>query len=402
MATVKVILKLNKLNKTGEAPLYLRVTKDRKAKFISLGYTLNPKDWNPRQCSVRKTFPEHERLNNYIIQKIAEAKGAAAEIETKSKYAPAKTLKQAILGKGNKSFFQFFADQIATLERNSQFLTAKRKQLVLDKLKKFVGDTDLTFNDITVHFLKCYEEFLRSEKIGNCTNTIHTENKIIRAIINQAIAEDEFPIEKNPFLKYKLKSEHTEKAYLTEEELKLIEDLDLKEGPRFHSRNIYVFSAYAGGLRISDIFRLKWENFDGERVTLSTQKASTTISIKLPDKALEILRIYNKQGEKPTGYIFPFLKNEVDYSDLKFYYRVTASLNTTININLKKIAELAGIQKNVHFHTSRHTWATRALRKGMRIEYVSKLMGHSNLRTTQGYAKIVNAELEKAMDVFND
>jgi site-specific recombinase XerD len=68
---------------------------------------------------------------------------------------------------------------------------------------------------------------------------------------------------------------------------------------------------------------------------------------------------------------------------------------------LKIIAAKAGIEKHISFHSSRHTFATRALKKGMRIEYVSKLMGHTNLKTTQIYAKIVNEELDKAMDVFN-
>ena len=65
---------------------------------------------------------------------------------------------------------------------------------------------------------------------------------------------------------------------------------------------------------------------------------------------------------------------------------------------IKKDLEL---KKKLNFHTSRHTWATSALRKGMRIEYVSKLMTHSNIKTTQIYAKIVNSELDNAMDIFN-
>ena len=69
--------------------------------------------------------------------------------------------------------------------------------------------------------------------------------------------------------------------------------------------------------------------------------------------------------------------------------------------NLKRIAKKAGIKKNLSFHTSRHTFATWALRKGIRIEYVSKLLGHASIKETQIYAKIVNEELDKAMEVFN-
>ena len=61
---------------------------------------------------------------------------------------------------------------------------------------------------------------------------------------------------------------------------------------------------------------------------------------------------------------------------------------------------MAETDKKIHFHTSRHTFATRALKKGMRIEYVSKLLGHSSIKTTQVYAKIVNKDLDDAMDEF--
>ena len=73
-----------------------------------------------------------------------------------------------------------------------------------------------------------------------------------------------------------------------------------------------------------------------------------------------------------------------------------------INKNLKSIATKAKISKKITFHVARHTFATIALKKGIRIEYVSKLLGHANLKETQIYAKIINEELDKAMDVFND
>ena len=97
----------------------------------------------------------------------------------------------------------------------------------------------------------------------------------------------------------------------------------------------------------------------------------------------------------------PLVNNDVDYSDPKFLHRTLSSSATYTNKDLKKIAEAAKVNKRLHFHTSRHTVATSALRKEMRLEYASKLMGHSDLRTTQIYAKIVNEELDKAMEVFD-
>jgi len=170
---------------------------------------------------------------------------------------------------------------------------------------------------------------------------------------------------------------------------------------RNHHRNIYVFATYAGGLRISDILQLRWSDYNGNRILKTTQKTKSTVSIKLPGKAKEIIEQYKSKESNPEHYIFPFLKNGIEYSD-KALLNAISSHTAYTNKDLKVIAELAEINKNIHFHTSRHTFATRALKKGMRIEYVSRLLGHSSIKTTQVYAKIVNQDLDDAMDKFFD
>jgi integrase/recombinase XerD len=198
----------------------------------------------------------------------------------------------------------------------------------------------------------------------------------------------------------KLKAGSTKKEFLTEEEIKKIEDLDLTENTMmFHHRNIYIFATYAGGMRISDILQLKWKNYDGDRILIVTKKTQNTVSVKLPMKAKEIIKLYQQDQVILENYIFPFLKNETEYTPHSMF-RAISSRTAYINKDLKKIAATAQIDKNIHFHTSRHTFATRALRKGMRIEYVSKLLGHESIKTTQVYAKIVNKDLDDAMDKY--
>ncbi len=126
------------------------------------------------------------------------------------------------------------------------------------------------------------------------------------------------------------------------------------------------------------------------------------MSIKLPNKAIEIVKSYHTKKSGPTDFIFPILDNDVDLSIPEEAYSQISSATAYINKNLKLLAKKAEIDKPLSFHISRHTRATRALRKGISIDKVSKLMGHSQLRETQIYAKIVNEELDKAMDVFND
>jgi len=115
------------------------------------------------------------------------------------------------------------------------------------------------------------------------------------------------------------------------------------------------------------------------------------------------LEVYSTASpeKKPKDFIFPLLSNSLDTTDPTLLFQAISRSTAYANKNLKVLAQKAEIDKAISFHSSRHTWATRALRKGMRIEYVSKLMGHTNIRTTQVYTKIVNEDLDTAMDVFN-
>lgn len=402
MATAKIILKQEKAKSNGEIPLYLRIIKDRKVRFISLGYSLDPKHWNAVDKVVRKSHPNAAWMNNFLAKKLSDAQKVSLELETTSEFVPSKSIKQAILGKSTGQFIAYANLYIADLEKRGKIGTYDKAKATISKLDTYIGKKDFTYSDITYYFLKKYEKYLR-EDLENSVNTIHSNMKVIRRILNEAINDELLPSEKNPFIKYKLKWDKVEKIFLREDELKALEDLELVEGSKkYHHRNIYVFAAYAGGLRIGDICQLKWENFDGERILVNTSKGEGSIvSIKLPDKALEIITLYKNEEQQPNQYVFPFLENDIDYSENpKQLFRAISSMTAYTNTDLKDLAKSAEINPKLNFNSSRHTFATRALKKGMRIEYVSKLMGHTSIKTTQIYVKIVNADLDEAMDVF--
>jgi integrase len=226
--------------------------------------------------------------------------------------------------------------------------------------------------------------------------------KDIRKLCYDAERDEILKMDKNPFRRYKLVTEYSEKSFLTEDELQKVADLVIDPRKmKYHSRNMYVFACYTGGIRISDLLQLRFNNYDGERLLIKTQKTDSMLSILVPDIARKIIDLYINDNTQANDYIFPFLKKEIDYSDPEVFYKAISSANAFINSHLKEIAKTLKFDKKMNFHTSRHTFATRALRKGMRIEYVSRLMTHTNITTTQIYAKIVNAELDTAMNIFN-
>lgn len=400
MATTKVILKKEKVNANGEAPLYIRITKDRKSNFISLGYKIKEKDWNEAQSIVKKSHPNSAWLNNYITTKLAEVQNNALEQEKQSDFIPAKTIKQAVLGQTSANFFEYAEAFKEKARPRVSIGTIEIYEIVILKIRNFTGKKGLSLNEITPLFLDKFENYLRTD-LKNGQNTIHSNFKVLRRFINEAIKDDLLPLSKNPFLKRKFPYEKTNIEFLTEEELHRMEAVEYPfDSIKSHIRNIFVFACYAGGLRVSDILMLNWSKFDGERLLLNTQKTSTTVSIKLPLKALEIINAYKPTKTNPTDLIFPFLQN-YDLTTPLAIKEAISKETAVIGNKLPSIAKDASIEKHLHMHMSRHTFATRALKKGMRIEYVSKLLGHASIKTTQVYATIVNEDLDTAMSLLD-
>jgi integrase/recombinase XerD len=403
MATVTLIFNERKITKKGEVPLWLRITKDRKSKYVAIGVKIKKEHWDEDKMKVRKSHPNSQYMNNYIAKKISDAEGVALQLETLTRYTSPQKMKDAVMGRSSGSFIKYWEKYIEKLEVSGTITTTNKFKTVLAKLKDFLKNRDMIFDELTVSFLSEFETFLITD-YENSTNTVHSNLKTIRKLVYDAVREEILTMDKNPFLKYKLHTKKTEKNFLTDEELLKMENLYLKPELKMnHHRNMYIFACYVGGLRISDVLQLKWKNFDGERIIIVTQKTDDIASIKVPNKAKEILKFYKTKDSKKNDFIFPILVNDFDYSKNARALFDAISVNTAyINKNLGKLATRLEINKKIHFHTSRHTFATRALRKGIPIEYVSKILTHKNISTTQIYAKIVNEELDKAMDAFND
>ncbi len=395
MATVKIILKKNKAKSLTQIPLYLRVTKDRKSNYVSLGHKVSEKSWDDDRQRVNAKHPNSSRLNAYLAGRVAEMEDILLEDEHKKQFSSSKKIKETIKGKRSISFTDYAKQFEKSLLRDQNYSRYKKLKGILSKLDEYTESRNLSFGDIDYDFLKNYEEWLRGTK-GNRTNTIHTDLKFIRKLFNDGVTEGIVDKEKNPFLLFKLKTEKTSREYLSEEELKRIQELKLT-GALDVYRDMFVLASYTG-FRISDLLTMKFQNYDGKNITIQMRKTKDTISIKVPTVGRNILDKYVDSNSVKSNYTFPMIPN-VKFSTLELQ-KAIMSKTAICNLGLKQIAALAKIEKTVSFHVSRHTFATLALRKGVRMEYVSALMGHSDLKTTKIYAKIINSELERAMDVF--
>ncbi|HAO05509.1 MAG TPA: hypothetical protein DCQ50_00720 [Chryseobacterium sp.] len=400
MASVSIIYRKDKKNKKQLAPIHLRIIKDRKISYIATGIMLVEDDWDFEKSKIKSRVKNSARLNSFISNKYAELQDQVLELETFTKSATTRQLKEKIYGKKPENFFVFAEEANKDYLINNQIGTYDKNASILKKLKEYVDNSSITFHDLTPDFLTKYDRYLR-ETLKNSINTVHKDMKFIRKLFNDAIRLDLVEADRSPFIRYKLKTEKTQRSYLTEDELLALEKVKTTPGTRLElHKDMFIFSSYSGGLRVSDVLQLQWKHFNGERIDFTIMKTGNQLSIKLPNKALDIIKKYQPKKADKSDRIFPILPNtELDARELDtLISRATAYINK----NLKILANKAKIEKPVSFHISRHTWATRALRKGISIDKVSKLMGHAQIRETQIYAKIVNSELDKAMDVFND
>jgi integrase/recombinase XerD len=402
MATVSIIYRKDKLNKKGEAPIHFRIIKDRKISYISSGIMIPEEHWDGKNNRIKGKHQNSARLNSFISNKFTELQDQVFEHDTISKSLTTRQLRDKIYGKKATDFFEFADEAVERYLQNGKIGTYDKNCSIITKLREYMNGKTLAFQDITSDFLTKYEKHLR-EKHHNTTNTVYKDYKFIRRLFNDAYSQDIIEHNVIPFNKYKMKSEKTQRSYLTEDELLQIEELSLTPGTRIElHRNMFVFSAYAGGLRVSDVLQLKWKDFDGHHINVTIMKTGGQLSIKLPNRSLEIIKKYKPAKANNNAFIFPQLPEDIKLTNAREVDTEISRATAYINKNLKIIAIKLKIEKNISFHISRHTFATRALRKGISIDKVSKILGHAAIRETQIYAKIVSSELDKAMDIFNE
>jgi integrase/recombinase XerD len=402
VASVTIVFRTDKTNIKGESPVYFRIIKSRKTSYIYSGYKVHYNLWDFDKNKVKTNHPNSSRLNAYLLNKCSELIDNVLELEKNNKSLTSKILKEKIYGKENVEFFTFAENIIQQYYNKGKISTFDSRTAIMNKLKVFVKNKKLYFNDITVEFLAAYENYLRS-KLNNGTNTVHCNMKFFRKLFNDAVRLNIIERYNDPFLRYKLELEKTTRNYLTEHELELFENVDVSESKRLSvAQDMFIFSSYTGGLRVSDVLQLRWKNYTGTHINFTIKKTGQQLSIKIPLKSISIIEKY-KPGKtiNPNHFIFPVFDNNLEVDNPIALDLAISRGTALINGGLRIIAKRAEINKKVSFHVSRHSFATRALLKGISIDKVSKLMGHAQIRETQIYAKIVSEELDKAMDVFN-
>lgn len=382
MATVKAVLRKKK-NKDGKYPIAIRITKNRKTSYIYTGKYVKLEEWDVQNQSVKKIHPSSARINNYLKKKLAQADDKDLEMEGQNKILSAKSLKKQIKNDGRiTTFFELADTYLSNMEqagKYSRYITEKTR---VKHFREFFNSEGLYFQEVTVLLLKRFQAYLKRKGLSD--RSVVNNMIVIRTIFNLAIREGIVDKQVYPFGKGKIVTKFPESAKigLTMEEVNKIEVLDLVVGsPIWHSRNVWLFSFYLAGMRVSDVLKIKWSNFQDDRLHYVMGKNNKVGSLKIPEKAFNIIKYYEK--ESSDDFIFPELKNAQVGSE-KDIYRKTQTATKKFNNYLFEIAKLAEIEKKITMHIARHTFGNISGDK-IPIQMLQKLYRHTSITTTIGY-----------------
>ena len=356
------------LNKQGTALVQVEALLNQRKVYFRTNLYLKPEHWNSRNAQV-DNHPQAHDLNSMLFEFVLHLQAIELSLWKRGIPVTLSLLKDAI--KKDKPVNVTFPVFARTYVQESDRKRSTKENLLttITVLQEFRPGLD--FKDITYTFLRDFEVHLKEK--GNSVNTVAKHMRQLRTLVNEAINQGYIPSDAYPFRKYKIKQEKGRKEFLTPDELKRLENLDVDKKLR-HVLDAFLFCCYTG-LRFSDFCQLSPANFikiNGKR-WLHFTSVKTGVELRLPlhllfeGKALAVLERYD--------IITDFAK---------------IGPNSEANKYLAQLATLARIRKHITYHTARHTCATLLVHQGVPITTVQKLLGHTSVRTTEVYSEVLS------------
>lgn len=398
MATFKLVLREDKRRADLTAPIYLRITQDRRSHYVNTEIAVEPRYWNAKRQKISKSHLQHRVLNDALEALLANAKATSVNIKNRGRGpATALTLKRELKGKGSSALFPFAQAYADEWLAKGKYWEWRKVNVLIRKLKEFSKREDLTFSDIDRAFLDGLSSYM-GKKLGNKRSTQQKNLQILRGIMKRAVIAGLIDPSGDPFLYYPIGSTPGDRERLQYADILKLRGLDLPAGsPIDIARDTFLFSFYVSGMRFGDLCALRWRSVVAGRLNYTMMKSGKVKSVKLVPEAEEILAKYRREPVNFDALVFPVLEPGRDYTDPVFLRRRISAKNVGINVLLKELARKIETPINLTFHVARHTFADHARRVSGNIDAVSKALGHSKISTTQAYISGTDVETEDAL-----
>lgn len=375
--------------------IYFKGRGSQRNRIISTHFKCKDSDWSLKDQEYKQNVKDSFHLNKQLNAIKKACNTIIDNYFTSNKLLTFQKFKQELYFKDQPTdnVFDYIQTVIQRKKPRLKASSLRNYDLFYNKLLLMVPDRELYFHEIDLNFIQRLDKYLLDHK--NNKNTTCRKHKTFQVIINHALKDG--LLKSDPYQFFNKGTIKGTRHFLTEIEFKKLRELYNSKtlpDPEQNALRMFMFMSMTG-LRISDLLNLRHSNIISEldgsgnvskMIDISQIKTGNQNTVPLSQGALDILSFCNSnsaQGE----YIFKEYRNPQN-----------------INYRLKFIAKKAGIKKNLTNHIARHTFATIALNKGMKFETVSKILGHTDLKTTSIYAKLLNStkidEMQKLNDIF--
>jgi len=391
---IHFVLRMNKVT-NGIAPIYARITINSKRCEVSTKRKISMDNWNFGKGMAKPSTSENKQLNSYLEQIRKMMVESYQDLVLSKQVITADAVKNKFLGLdiSDMTLYKLIEYHNTNCKETLRWGTLKNYFTTQKYIKLFLKEkyrtTDIYLASLNYKFLLDFEHFLRKYSPDDYhksmeNNTVMKHIERLRKMIKMAIRYEW--LEKDPFISFQQKFNRVERGFLSEEELKRIEEKEFSISRLQYVKDLFVFGCYTG-LAYIDVMHLSPENIQigiDRQLWLFTIRVKTDNPVKIPilPVAMDIINKYKTDLKAIVqNRLFPNISNQ------------------KLNSYLKEIADLCQIKKNLTFHLARHTFATTVtLTNGVPIESVSKMLGHSKISTTQIYAKVVEKKLGEDMD----
>ena len=387
-AAIKVIFFTSKTLADGAHPFMLRITKDRKRKYIATGLTLHPQFWNEQTNTFRKNVPSEKRKAiETALRKWEEKYSNAAETladadEVHDAQSVAAKVSHERQATRTFRLLSYFDELISQFDKTGKVGNRRVYRDVQNSLRRFIGEAhDVPFDGVTVKFCNQWENRMRSEVVTD--STLSVRFRTLRAVLNKAIANGyakpaSYPFARNTAENHKFQigkfDTRTTKRAISKADIRKIEAYQPPEdsgkyvnlrntGERLQlAKDLFLFSYYCGGINFVDMAALRWANIGTDldnkpRLSYIRQKTGGKFSIRLMPQTLAILERYKPKTLHTTAYIFPILNTALHITPTQRLNRC-GKIMGQVNVDLKTIGAAENITTPLTTYVARHSFAT--------------------------------------------
>ncbi len=385
-------VKRNAAKKNGNVPIIARITIDQIVAQFNTQMEINPANWSVNTGKAAGRSAEAMSINSMLDSIRSTVHQHYHTLLEQDGYVTSERVKNAFLGRIERGktlieFFEMHNEQyLQKVKMNTTDKTYSRYELTKKRLIEFMklkySVSDMLIKEINVVFIDNFLLYIKNH-YGCTHNTAMKFIQRFRTVVN--FAKNTGLVTADPFGNYRVKFEQTDRDYLTMEEITAIYNKKFASKRLEQVQDLFIFSCYTA-LSYIDVCELTKDNirtsFDGNLwIMTKRHKTNVASNIRLLEIPKAILEKY--KDELPNGMILPIINNQ------------------KINDYLKEIATIYNINKNLTFHVARHSCATSVLiANGVPIETVSKILGHTNIRTTQIYARITDVKVSKDLEML--